>query len=624
MNFLNWIAASILTVTLMACGGGGGSAGSVPGGVPPSTGGAITTTSAIVGSIELLLSANSIPTTSNSVEISAVVKNVNNAGMPGQTVTFSADSGNLAILSNITNAAGLALANIAAGANKTNRDIRITASSGGQSSSIVVAVTGSRVQITGPSSVQAGASASPITVKLVDSGGAAVSSQAVTLASQLGNSISNAGAGNTDGNGILTFQYTANIAGTDTLIATGLGANDRLSVFVSNVDFSPFSPGANTAIPVNTSQAITFRYRVGGAGVSGQTVNFSSSRGVLSASSAITNGSGDATVNISSTGAGSANVVAQIASVGQTSLPLQFIATTPSSIAVQANPGAVAPNPSGGSANQAAIEAIVRDSSGNAVAGRQVNFLILQDVSGGTLSQSSANTDLNGRAAIQFIAGAVATPSNGVIIQATVASTAVLGTTVLTVSGQSLFISIGFGNVISNQDPQTYKKDFSVYVTDANGAAVSNKQVTLRAIPTIYSKGQLDYFTGTGGAPSGWFKVSNINCPNEDINLNGTVNPGEDTNGNGSLEPGNVVVVAPASVLTDANGFASFSLLYGEQYVPWLTLRLEARTTVSGTESVRSLIYSVQGLASDFTDQNVAPAGVNSPFGIVTSCTNPN
>jgi hypothetical protein len=610
--YLRSFIMAALTAFFVACGGGGGNSGTQPGqsNQPP-------VTAAKVGSIELLLSANSIPSTSSSIVLSAIVKSDNNVGMPAQTVTFSADSGNLAVPSGVTDGNGVATASIAAGSNKTNRDIRVTVSAGDKTAIIVIPVTGSRVQITSQGSIQA-AGTQPITVKLVDSGGLPVSGQTVSVTSQLGNSISNSGAGVTDGSGVATFIYTANVSGTDTLVATGLGANDRFNIFVSNIDFSAVSPSANTSISVNTSQLITFRYRVGGSGVSGQNVTFTSSRGVLSASSGITNGAGEVSVNISSTGAGSANIIAQISGVGQVSLPVQFIATTPSSVAVQANPGAVPPNLNG-SVNQATIEAIVRDSTGNVVSGRQVNFTFLADESGSSFSQPSAVTDLNGRAAVQFISGANSSSSNGVIIRAQVANTSVAGTTALTVSGQSLFISIGFGNVISNADPQTYKKDFNVYVTDANGAAVSNKQVTIRAIPTLYEKGILAF---NGNV---WAKVlPTIQCPNEDTNLNGSINPGEDINGNGSLEPGNVAVVSPPSLVTDSSGLASFSLLYGEQYAPWLALRLEARTTVSGTESIRSIIYSVEGLAADFTNQDIAPAGVISPFGRQLSCTNPN
>ena len=265
---------------------------------------------------------------------------------------------------------------------------------------------------------------------------------------------------------------------------------------------------------------------------------------------------------VSSTTAGPAVVVAQIAGVGQVNLPLQFVATTPSSIVVQSNPGAISPNLSG-STHQSTIEAVVRDASGNAVANRQVNFTLLQDVSNGTLMPGVATTDADGRAKVQFIAGATSTPADGVIVQATVASTAISGQTKLTVNGTALFITIGFGNTMTNLDETTYSKPFSVYVTDANGVAVGNQLVALSVIPDSYNKGTMYWIDPV------WSATVRATCPNEDFDLNGRLDAGEDSNGNGQLTPGNIAVSAPGTVTTDAAGRASFSLQYGEQYAYW-------------------------------------------------------
>jgi len=209
-----------------------------------------------------------------------------------------------------------------------------------------------------------------------------------------------------------------------------------------------------------------------------------------------------------------------------------------------------------------------------------------------------------------------------VIIQAQVASTAITATTTLTVNGKALFITMGFGNTISNLDETTYSKAFTVYVTDANGVAVGNQLLSLSAIPEVYYKGFLSfngenwvYSTGTTPAAV---------CANEDVNLNGILDSGEDTNGNGQLTPGNVVVTSPGSVTTDAFGRASFNLQYSEQYAPWAVFNVTARALVAGTESRQSIRYSLVGVVSDFSDKAVSPAGRLSPFGASSSCTNSN
>jgi hypothetical protein len=358
------------------------------------------------------------------------------------------------------------------------------------------------------------------------------------------------------------------------------------------------SPASNTAIAIGASQTVTVQYKLSGTGVSGQTVSFSTTRGTFVASTGLTDGSGQASAVLSSTTAGPAIVVAQIAGVGSVNLPVQFVATTPATIVVQSNPGSVLPNTSGNT-NQTTIEAIVRDTNGNAVAGRQVNFTAIQDLSNGTLSPGNATTDANGRAQVQFIPGASSTPANGVEIQASVASTAISGTTFLTVNGKALFITIGFGNTISNLDETTYTKLFSVYVTDANGVSVGNQVVNLSVIPTVYYKGSLTSACPVGvAACTVLWRYSGVPtvCANEDINLDGILNASEDTNGNGLLTPGNVVVAAPGSVTTDATGRATFSLQYGEQFAPWATVEISARATVAGTESRQSILFDLVAL----------------------------
>jgi hypothetical protein len=254
------------------------------------------------------------------------------------------------------------------------------------------------------------------------------------------------------------------------------------------------------------------------------------------------------------------------------------------------------------------------------VANRQVNFVALQDVSNGRLEPGSAVTDSNGRAQVQFIPGGNSTPSDGVKLQATVAGTGVKGLTSLTVNGQALFINLGFGNTISNVDETTYSKPFSVYVTDANGNAVGNQQVTLIAIPKEYFKGELGF-----SSPRWDYSGIITRCDNEDLmNANGILDSGEDINGDGKLTPGNPATPFPGSVTTNAEGRAVFELRYGEQFAPWITLNLSARASVGGTESKASIEYLLAGSSEDFTSETIPPAGRTSPYGVATSCSNRN
>jgi hypothetical protein len=622
MKFLKYLSAGVLALALVACGGGGGSAGTVSGATPPTT--PIAPTTPVVAppsetpvSVEVLTSSNTLQSAGSEAVITAFVKSGTNVGMPGQAVLFSASSGTLQGPSLVTDENGVVTAKLSAGSNKAIRDITVSVTAGPASGNVVIPVTGTRVSIAGVGSLQAGGPSAQYTVRAVDSSGTPINGASISVKSALGNTLSPTSLV-TDPSGIATFLYTPNIAGQDILSISGLGAKETATVIVSAIDFVALSPSSNTLIPVGSAQVVTVRYQLLGVGVSGQTVAFSTTRGSFVAATATTNASGTASATLSSTTSGPAVVIAQIAGVGQVNLPVQFVATTPASIVVQANPGAVLPNPSG-TANQSTIEAVVRDSVGNAVANRQVNFSTLQDVSNGTLSPGVATTDANGRAQVQFIPGATSTPANGVIIQAEVAATTIRATTLLTVNGQALFITLGFGNTIANLDETTYSKQFSVYVTDANGVAVGNQQVTLAVIPEEYYKGTLAW-NGTVWAYAG----ITTTCRNEDTDRDGVLGATEDTNGDGQLTPGNVVVAAPGSVTTDASGRATFNLQYGEQYAPWVTVRLAARASVGGTESRQAILFGLSGAASDFTSETVPPAGARSPFGLSSLCTNPN
>lgn len=296
---------------------------------------------------------------------------------------------------------------------------------------------------------------------------------------------------------------------------------------------------------------------------------------------------------------------------------VQFTGVLPASLRLQINPGAIPPNTAGSTTNRTAVTATVTDASSNPVSGRQVSFAINTDPSNGSLSAGLATTDSSGIARVEYIAGQQSSPNNGVQISGTVLPVngdigVVSQSGNLTVNGNSLFITISYGNTIENLNPSTYRKPFSVYVTDATGLAVANQTISLSVIPTKYYKGFMTWNTTVwvpdkSVAPSG--------CDNEDANLNGILDAGEDFNGDRTLTPGNVVVASPGSVTTDSAGLASFYLIYGEQFAYWVDVNIVARATVSGTESRREQAFQLSPLADDVNQETVPPAGRTSPFG---------
>ena len=584
-------------------------------------------TNTVPATVEVLTTSNTLPSAGSAVTLTAFIKNAANVGLAGKSAVFAASSGTLEVVSATSDAAGSVSAKLSAGSNKSLRDITVTVSSGAASGTLTLAVTDSTVAVSGSGSMQVGGAASTYTVRAADSVGNPVAGASVAVSSALGNAIS-LSAPTTGSTGTTSFGYTPTVAGADTLTVSSLGVQTKTTVQVNAIDFAVLSPASNTTIAVaGTGQTVTVRYKLSGAGVPGKTVTFSTTRGNVSggnvsASTSTTDANGDASVQVSSTTAGPATVVAQIADVGQVSLPVLFTATTPSTVVVQSNPSAVQPNLPGSTTNQSTIEAVVRDANGNAVANTQVAFSVLQDRSNGTLSPGVALTDSSGRAQVQFIPGPVSTANDGVEIQASAGAPAVNGTAKLTVNGQALFITIAFGNKIEDVDTTTYTKPLTVYVTDANGVAVANQSLALSILPEDYDKGVMLY----NPAASLWdnnyttFPLPG-HCPNEDTDRDGILDGGEDSNGNGQLTPGNIAVVVPGAVTTDAQGRAAFAMQYGKQYATWVRVNIMARATVAGTESKQSVLMLLPVAVSDIGDEAVPPAGVVSPFGQSANCT---
>lgn len=570
-------------------------------------------------SIEVLAAATTAGTGGDGVLISVFVKDANNNALPSATVSFKTDTGTMSSVSKFTNAAGLATAVFSAGAEKSNRIATITVSSGIEKTDLKLPVTGTRLSLSGPSSLIIKNKAT-FDIVVTDSKGNVVPGLSISGTSALGNGlVVSGGATVTNGSGQISFTYTADKAGTDALVFSGGGAtvSPVPAMVVSGEDFSFTSPEAGTKVDVGVDEEVTVTLLVGGVGKPETQINFAATGGTLSEASVKTDSKGKAKVKVNSSSAGPVTVQATVeGSATSATLPLVVVAKDPSRLVLQVNPTAIAPNASSASGNQAQVVAKLTDLAGNPVQGQIVNFTRVADPSGGNLLQASATTDASGQASVAYRSGSESTANNGVVLRGTVATKpTVTGDATLTVNQTALFIALGTGNVISNLDPQTYRKDWVVYVTDSNGIPVNGVTLTIKAIPTNYRTGRLRFLDPV------WTYVSPIwSCRNEDANTNGTLDTGEDDNFDGVLWPGNVISVTPGNVQT-VDGRATISLIYAESYVPWVEVKLTASATVTGTESKTSVEFIVTGLAADFSSATVSPAGVISPFGLAPAPT---
>ena len=580
--------------------------------------------------------------------ISALLRDANNVAMSGVAITFAADSGVLTPTQPTTDASGTAKATLSAGNDPTNRTITVTATGGSAAAATIpVYVSGTTLAITGPANLVQGANGT-YTVLLTDSSGRGIPNKTVTVTSANGNTVAPAMV-TTDANGQGTITLTANSVangGADTLTASSLGMLATCKLTVSSQNFSITTPANGIKVNLNTAQTVTATWLSGGAAVTPQqTVNFSSTRGTLTPTSAMTDATtGQASVSIQSATAGPAVISASGNGVSA-QITIDFVATTPNQIAVQASPASVAVQ------TQSTITAIVRDAQNNLVEGATVTFS-LTDSTGGSLSVPSAITDVQGRAQTIYTAGSTTSAANGVSVTATVQGTSVSGTTTLTVGGQTVFLSLGTGNTIQSPDAATYAIQYAVLALDSHGAAVANVPITLSVLPLSYVKGYRKWSSTTwttvattSGSDPDASPPGTTNCANEDTDYTGNIaslDPANNTatctdlvsnatipshkkdyNCNGVLDPGNVAAVAPSSGSTGANGELLVTISYPKDHAYYVTVELVATTTVAGTQDSASSTFLLPGSTTDFNTQTTAPPGPVSPYGQAAVCSSP-
>lgn len=606
----------------------------------------------LITSSPQIQSDNSVPVT-----ITAIVTNSNNAVVSGAGVIFSASSGAIAptqtgssTTPGTTDSNGEASATLSTPGDPSNRSIAVMATVGTVSATVNVAVVGTKLGVSGPSSLIEGSSGT-FSVSLTNSSGGGIPDENVTLKSANGNTLSGSSV-TTDASGHATFTLTGKTAGADTVTAAALNLSATQAVNVSGQSFNITVPAANATININTPQTVTVVWTNNGAPQAGQTVTFNTTRGQFSgggaAATATTDASGTATASLSSATAGPVVITASATGVS-TQASAEFVATTPASIDVQASPASIQTN------GQSTITAIVWDANNNLVQGQTVDFQ-LTDKTGGTISVASAVTDSQGRAQTVYTGTSTPSASNGVTVTATVQGTAITGNATLTVGGQTVFLSMGTGNTIvqlpTGCSPCTqFGVPFTVQALDASGNAVSGVSISLTVHSFPYAKvppadlgadGSTPFnfaayakgFWVTEPVPSGtcngtvgtaWCQVIKTQCFNEDVDGSGILkSASEDINANGRLDPGDVASVSPGSVTTDATGTGSFTVVYPQDHALWVQVLLTATATVSGTQSSTSTTFWLPTLAADINSTSVTPPGANSPYGTAALCTDPN
>lgn len=612
--------AVVAALGLSACGGGSLGDGDDAGPGGPAK------ISLVASSLQLPSDANS---TAAGITLTAIVKDADNVVVPDVTVTFSTpDSASLTVPSPAqTNSNGVIEANLSTGDDPSNRSItvtaRVTTATGTISDSVVIQVSGTSLVISGPDATQIN-EPTPYTAVLTNAAGAGIPNTLISIDTTNGNDVTPTGPQGfvTNSAGLVSFDLTATQANSN-IVASALGLTTTKAVRVSTDEFNFTSPVSTTPpqdapeVNIRTLRTVTVRWLRSGAAVpNGTTVNFTSTRGLLSPASttnpavgcvapftgsiSATIQGGVATVKLCSNESGpsllSANGTLDPVSVSTTSR-VEFVAVTPDQIDVQASPANIA------ASQTSEISAVVRDPNNNLVKNVTVDFS-LSDNTAGSISAGSAVTNSQGVAKITYTASTQNSASKGVIVTGRVRGTAIADTADITVGGRAVDITIGIGSEITEPTSSSYALPFTVIVTDSSGNPVPSAQFTLSYVPLAFVKGPRPV---PGEEP--------FLCPNEDLPpYNDVLDFGEDTNEDGDLQPGRIAAL-PSTVDLGPDGAGEFLLTYPQDRGDYVKVRVTGTATVAGTSSSESrelLLPIAEG------DDEHLP--VFSPYGEVLDC----
>ncbi len=597
-KFVKVITPIAFAISLAACGGDGVTFGGGGTGDADTKQVQQAKTIELTASTRQLFSDGSVP-----VIITAIAKNENNNGIPKADIVFSVDN-NATITPDGEGEGSIKTATLTPSLAK-NRTLKVTATSGKASKTIIVDVVGTTVVIDGPSSITINKEV-PFVLKLKDGADKPISHQEVVLTSSAGNTISTESNYKTDKNGEIPFTLLGLQSGSDILTAEVLGASLSMDVEISPDEFE--LTGLAKEININTSQQLKFTWKKSGIPQKNKTINVSTTRGDLTQTSVTTDDLGEAMIEISSKTAGSTVITAATNDGLSTSTDAEFVATTPAYLNTQADPTLITPNGS------STIISKIRDINDNPVKNKVIDFR-LEDTVNGKLSASTAVTDSLGRASVSYTAGDSSSEKDGVKINTFIQGyegVVEADQITLTVGSNALRIVLGHDHLME-ADRVYYIKHFGVIVTDSAGNPVKEQKVDFTIIPTHYYKGTM---VPRG---EGWGRDRTATCKSEDWDNDGNLDVGEDANGNGRLDPTHDASVTGTGV-TDETGRIVVQVIYPKSRALWSRQRITSSVLVAGTEFIEQTDFDLPVSAGDVSDIEIAPPNGVSPYGTSDKC----
>lgn len=233
-----------------------------------------------------------------------------------------------------------------------------------------------------------------------------------------------------------------------------------------------------------------------GAVMSGITVNFTTSAGTLAnitsgtvTTSATTNGSGIAQVNLISDSSSSTTITANANGI-PAATPVTVTFVSPAAIGMNLTPSTVLP---GGITT---LTIVATDGNGKAVgAGQIINFS--DNSAGGKFNSTSGTTDANGAVSVTYTVPATAIPGS-VLLTATAASNKIYGTTNLAiVSNVISFGSITVASTAPSIAAVGGSTTLTATVTDSSNNPISGANVTFYSTEGTVTGGNVSANTST-------------------------------------------------------------------------------------------------------------------------------
>ncbi|CAN2039730.1 exported hypothetical protein [Candidatus Magnetomoraceae bacterium gMMP-15] len=278
----------------------------------------------------------------------------------------------------------------------------------------------------------------------------------------------------TDSEGKATTYFSSGIIGTGIVTAEVAGLDSvQISIEVKQTPSSiSLSRSKLTIKPDNLDSAAIIAIVVdeNNTAISGVSVTFSTTGGELSSSSAITNESGKASTSFSSASVGTAVIIAEVDGIDtvQTEIEVKPVADklslTTSSITVKSD-----------NSDSATVKAVVQDENYVPLEGITANF----STSGGLITSSSAVTDENGEASINFSSGTIEKKNQIVNISAQVSGIEEIKQVPIQIIGTTINLSADTTNLEINGSISTLK----IELKDAGLNSIYDALVTVTTEP---------------------------------------------------------------------------------------------------------------------------------------------